>query len=165
MSSCIYPGSFDPFHKGHLDVVKNISMIFDKVYIAPIKNKNKAGRLKIEDRILLIEMSIKNLEFRDKIEIITFDEMLVNYCKKNKISTIVKGIRNVNDYVLENEMATAIRMIDDDVKTLFYPSDPIFQAISSSMVFDVINNNGDLTPFLPIEIVDTVKRKSEAKYE
>ncbi len=165
MASCIYPGSFDPFHKGHLDVLENISKIFDKVYIAPITNKHKSGRIDIDDRIEIIKIAIDSLPSKDKIEIITFEGMLVEYCKKNKISTIVKGVRNFNDYTLESEMATGIRMIDNDVLTLLYPSNPVYSAISSTMVYDVVKNKGDLTPFLPLEIIEIVKKKIGGFYE
>lgn len=159
MTSCIYPGSFDPIHKGHLDLLETAAKSFDKVYIAPITNKNKKHRLSIDDRIKLIEICISTLCCKNKIEIITFDGMLVDYCAKNNINTIIKGVRNVNDYTIEHEMASGIRLINNDIVTLFLPALDIYRPISSSIVFEIAKNNGDLKPFLPEKIVDIVREK------
>lgn len=159
MKSCIYPGSFDPIHKGHLDLLENAIKSFDKVYIAPLSNKNKKNRLEIEDRIQLIETCISNINVKDKIEIVTFDGMLIDYCVENNINTIIRGIRNTNDYVLEAERASAIRLVNKDILTVFLPASDIYQSISSSIVFEVIKNNGDLRPFLPENIINIIREK------
>ncbi len=159
MTSCIYAGSFDPIHFGHIDVIENATKIFDKVYIAPLFNKNKKGRFDIETRVLMIERCIENIKNKEKIEIVTFDKMLVDYCHENKISTILKGVRNTNDFILENDMANSIRLINDDVLTLLIPSSIKYSSISSTIVYDVLQNNGDLTPFIPNEIIEIIKEK------
>lgn len=159
MTSCIYPGSFDPIHKGHLDILERATKSFDKVYIAPISNIHKKNRLNIENRIKLIEICIKNIKYKDKIEIVNFDGMLVEYCVKNNINAIIKGVRNVNDYVAEHEMSSAIRLINNDITTFFLPSSDLYRSISSSIVYEIAKNNGNLKPFLPEEIIDIVKEK------
>lgn len=156
MKTCIYPGSFDPIHLGHIDIINRLCKIFDKVIIAPLQNKHKSGRFSIDDRIIFIEKSIKKLSNSDKIEIVYFEQMLVNYVYSEKIDVIIKGVRNTNDFILEKDMADSIRLINDDVETLFLPSTNKYNSISSTIVYDVILNNGDLKPFVPIEIIDDI---------
>lgn len=165
MTSCIYAGSFDPIHNGHIDVITNATKIFDKVYVAPLENKNKKGRFTIAQRSLFLNRCLDKLEYKDKIEVVTFDEMLVDYCYNNKINTILKGVRNINDFTLEQDMAGSIRLINDDVFTLFIPSSTKYQNISSTIVYDVLQNGGDLTPFIPIAIIDTIKEEFGGKNE
>lgn len=156
MKTCIYPGSFDPIHLGHIDIINRLCKIFDKVIISPLENKHKSGRFSIDDRISFIEKSIKRLPQADKIEIVYFDDMLVNFVHKSKIDVIVKGVRNTNDFILEKDMADSIRLINAEVETLFMPSTNKYNSISSTIVYDVILNKGDLKPFVPIEIVDDI---------
>ncbi len=159
MTSCIYAGSFDPIHLGHIDVIENLAKIFDKVYVAPLVNKNKKGRFDIADRIKFIEICMKNVQNNEKIEIITFEGLLADFVKEKGISTIVKGVRNTLDFELEKEMAQSIRMLDDDVKTLLLPSSLKYSSISSTIVYDLIQNNGNLEPFVPIEIIELIRKK------
>lgn len=158
MSSCIYPGSFDPVHLGHIDIINRATNIFDKVYVAPAINKNKKGRFSIENRISLIEKSIKSLPNYEKIEVVTFDDLLVDFCRKNNISTILKGVRNTNDFILEQDMANAIRFVYEDLETLFIPADTRLSCISSSMVMDVLLNNSTVEPLVPKEIAYDIQK-------
>ncbi len=165
MSSCIYPGSFDPIHNGHIDVIENLTLIFDKVYVAPLINKNKKGRFCVSDRILFIEKALVDLENYDKIEIVTFDGLLADFVVENKVNTIVKGLRNTMDFEMEKEMAHSIKLLDNNVQTLFFPATPKYSSISSTIVYDLIKNNGNLKSFLPKDIVEMVKQKTEGLYE
>ncbi len=165
MASCIYPGSFDPIHKGHIDVIENLAKIFDKVYVAALINKNKKGRFSTEDKLIFIKTSLCNIENFDKIEIISFDGLLADFVKENNINTIVKGIRNIIDFEMEKEMAHSIKLLDKNVQTLFFPSTPNVSSISSTIVMDLIKNDGNLEAFLPAEIIDLVNEKYRGTYE
>ncbi len=165
MTSCIYPGSFDPIHNGHIDVIENLAKIFDKVYVATLINKNKNGRFSTEDKLLFIEKAISNIDKVENIEVITFDGLLADFVKEKEIDTIVKGIRNTIDYEMEKEMALSIKLLDKDVQTLFLPASTKVSSISSTIVIDLIKNNGNLEEFVPIEIVDLIKEKYREIYE
>lgn len=159
MSTCIYPGSFDPIHLGHIDIIKRATKIFDRVIVSPSINKNKKGRFTLDERVEMINICLKDIENNEKIEVLTFDNMLVDFCKNNDINTILKGVRNINDFTLEQDMANAIKLINKDVETLLICSNTQLQSISSSIVLDVALNNGDLTPFVNEEIIFYIENK------
>lgn len=159
MSTCIYPGSFDPIHIGHIDIIKRATKIFDKVIISPSINKNKKGRFTLDERIEMINLCLEDIPSIEKIEIVTFENMLVDFCEKNNIDTILKGVRNINDFILEQDMLNAIKLINENVETLLICSNPALQSISSSIVIDVALNNGDLTPFVNEKIIFYIENK------
>ena len=102
MKIAIYPGSFDPITKGHLDILKNASGIFDKVIIAVARNGEKKGFLSTEERVELIKKSIEGL---DNVEVDDFEGLTIEYAKKRGAEILIRGLRAVSDFEYEMQLA------------------------------------------------------------
>ncbi len=141
----VFPGSFDPFTIGHLDVVKSALKLFDKLYIGIGYNMQKSGLFSIEERIDIINQSVSGL---DNIYVESFQGLTVSFCKKVEAEFIVRGLRTTTDFELERVIAQANSKMYPKVTTLFIPCDHEFSFVTSSVVRDVMVNGGDITPFM-----------------
>ena len=117
----IYPGSFDPITFGHLDIIQRSLNVVDTLIVAVSDNKSKNHFINIDDRLNLIEATIKNLPLEDqkKIAIEKFDNLLVHYVKAKKASVIIRGLRAVSDFEYEFLMTGMNRSIDNEIETIF----------------------------------------------
>ena len=156
MSKAIYPGSFDPITNGHLDIIKRTSKIYDKVIVGVLSNKNKKPLFTAEERVELIKKVTDKL---DNVEVDTFNGLLVDFAKNKDAKVIIKGLRTVADFEYEFQMALLNKALDSDIETMFMMTDTKYSYISSSMVKELAGFHGDLTGFLPYDIIETVKEK------
>ncbi|MBQ8459550.1 pantetheine-phosphate adenylyltransferase [bacterium] len=146
MKIAIYPGSFDPITKGHLDILKNASEIFDKVIIAVAHNGEKKGFLTTDERVMLIKQSIKDL---DNVEVDSFEGLTIEYAKKHGAKVLIRGLRAVSDFEYEMQLSQTNSALCDDIKTVFLTTKPKYNFISSSTIKEILNNNGDISKFVP----------------
>lgn len=146
MTIAIYPGSFDPITKGHLDVLKTGAEIFDKVIIAVSKNSEKNGFFSTEERVALIKESIVDLE---NVEIDYFEGLTVNYAKAKDAKVIIRGLRAVSDFEYEMQLSQANSALSSDIKTVFLITKPKYNFISSSTVKQIAEMGGDISKFVP----------------
>ena len=116
MRIAVYPGSFDPVTKGHLDIIKRASRTFDKVYVAILTNSSKTPMFSLEKRLEWLRRSTENIE---NVEIDSFSGLLVNYLNEKNSNIIIKGLRAVSDFEYEFQMALMNRKLNPDVETLF----------------------------------------------
>jgi pantetheine-phosphate adenylyltransferase len=162
----VYPGSFDPITLGHLDIILRACKICDKLIIAVGKNsyKKNTSLLTISKRIELIEKVVNDLDgnIRQKIEISSFDGLLVDFVKEKKSNLIIRGLRAFSDFDYEFNLAMINSKISNDVETIFLMANENKQFISSKFVKELLELNIDLSPFLPkIIIEDFLKLKGE----
>lgn len=146
MKIAIYPGSFDPITKGHLDILKNASGIFDKVIIAVARNGEKKGFLSTEERVELIKKSIEGL---DNVEVDAFEGLTIEYAKKRGAEILIRGLRAVSDFEYEMQLSQTNSALCDEIKTVFLTTKPIYNFISSSTIREILQNNGDISKFVP----------------
>ncbi len=146
MKIAIYPGSFDPITKGHLDILKNASGIFDKVIIAVARNGEKKGFLSTEERVELIKKSIEGL---DNVEVDAFEGLTIEYAKKRGAEILIRGLRAVSDFEYEMQLSQTNSALCDEIKTVFLTTKPKYNFISSSTIREIIQNNGDISKFVP----------------
>ena len=146
MKIAIYPGSFDPVTKGHLDILKNASEIFDKVIIAVAHNGDKKGFLTVEERVKLIKESIKDF---DNVEVDAFEGLTIEYAKKHGAEVLIRGLRAVSDFEYEMQLSQANSTLCKDIHTVFLITKPKYNFISSGTVKEILNNNGDISKFVP----------------
>lgn len=156
MKTAIYPGSFDPITKGHLDVLKTGSEIFDKVIIAVSTNHAKIGFLSIEERIELIKASIVDMP---NVEVDAFDGLTVEYAKKKGAKIILRGLRAVSDFEYEMQLSQTNSALSADIKTIFLTTRPKYNFISSSTVKDIALMGGDVSKFVPEVVNEYLKTK------
>ena len=149
MKIAVCPGSFDPITLGHLDIIERASELFDKVIVLVMSNSAKRCAFTVNERIELIKKCIKS----DNIEVDTYSGLLVDYAKKKKATAIVKGLRAVSDFDYEFQQALINKSLYPKVETVFLTAKGENMYLSSSMVKEVCSLDGDISPYVPKEIV------------
>ena len=152
----IYPGSFDPITFGHLDIIQRSLNVVDTLIVAVSDNKSKKHFINIDDRLNLIEATIKNLPLEDqeKIAIEKFDNLLVHYVKAKKASVIIRGLRAVSDFEYEFLMTGMNRSIDNEIETIFLMSSEKYHFISSRFIKEIHSLGGDISKSVPKPVLD-----------
>ena len=152
----IYPGSFDPITFGHLDIIQRSLNVVDTLIVAVSDNKSKNHFINIDDRLNLIEQTIKNLPIEDqkKIAIEKFDNLLVHYVKAKKASVIIRGLRAVSDFEYEFLMTGMNRSIDNEIETIFLMSSEKYHFISSRFIKEIHSLGGDISKSVPKPVLD-----------
>ena len=156
MKIAIYPGSFDPITKGHLDVLETSAGIFDKVIIAVARNSEKNGFLSVEERVNLIKESAKHLP---NIEVDSFEGLTIEYAKKRGAQILIRGLRAVSDFEYEMQLSQTNSVLANEIQTVFLITKPENSFISSSTVREILLNKGDISKFVPAEVNDFLKTK------
>ncbi len=151
----IYPGSFDPITLGHLDVLRDGAKMFDKVIIAVAENSAKTGMFSVEKRKELIKESVKDIP---NVEVDSFEGLTIEYAKKKGATILLRGLRAVSDFEYEMQLSQNNRALCEDIKTVFLITRPEYNFISSSAVKEILNNGGDVSKFVPSEIVGMLKK-------
>ena len=151
MKIAIYPGSFDPITKGHLDVLETSAGIFDKVIIAVAKNSEKNGFLSIEERVNLIKASVKHLP---NVEVDSFDGLTIEYAKKRGAQILIRGLRAVSDFEYEMQLSQTNSVLANEIQTVFLITKPENSFISSSTVREILLNKGDISKFVPAPVYE-----------
>ena len=150
MRIALFPGSFDPITNGHLDVVKRAVPLFDKIIIAVGTNANKKYMFTLEQRMAWIKETFKDQE---KVVVDSYQGLTVTYAKKNKAQFLLRGLRNPADFEFEKAVAQANQKMTPELETVFLLTNPEYAFISSSIVRDIIRNNGDYGLFVPEVVV------------
>ncbi|HMQ01299.1 MAG TPA: pantetheine-phosphate adenylyltransferase [Cyclobacteriaceae bacterium] len=146
----LFPGSFDPFTKGHEDIVLRGLQLFDEIVVAIGYNSGKSVRyFPVEKMMGLIE---KTFETYPNIKVITYSELTASLAKKYQAKYILRGLRNTTDFEYENSISQVNRYLNEDLETVFLITSPQFAAISSSIIREVHKYGGDVSTFLPYKI-------------
>ncbi len=153
MKRVVCPGSFDPITFGHLDIVERASSIFDEVVIAVMVNKTKQTLFTVEERI---EMTKEVTSKFPNVKVDSWSGLLVDYCKTNDISIIVKGLRAVTDFDYELQMSQ-INLQLQGVETLFLSTAPAHSFLSSSLVKEIASHGGDVSSYIPATLLERLK--------
>lgn len=147
--TCLFPGTFDPITKGHVDVIRRTVSLFDKLVIGVGINSSKQPMFSVEQRVQWIQDIFKD---DPRIEVQGYEGLTVEYCKKIDAHYILRGIRYISDFEYEKAIADMNRMLAPDIETIFLTCSPLYSTISSTLVRDVIRNGGDASMFMPDEI-------------
>ena len=142
----VFPGSFDPITKGHESIVKRAIPLFDKIIIAIGINAGKNSMFDLEQRKSWIKSTFKN---NPTIEVITYTGLTVDFCKAQDANFILRGLRSYSDFDYEHGIAQMNKSLISSVETVFLLAESKFSPISSTIVRDIIRNNGKVEQFLP----------------
>lgn len=151
---CVYPGSFDPVTKGHLDIIERAASVFDEVIVAVLHNPAKNGLFAVEKRLSMLSAVCAHLP---NVRVDSFDGLLVDYMRKADASVVVRGLRGVSDFESEFRMAQLNRQLSEKVETLFMTTAPEYANLSSSAVREIGMFGGDISPFVPACIMQEVE--------
>lgn len=147
----LFPGSFDPITLAHIDILNRALPLFDKVYVGIGLNSNKQSLLSAKEREEMLKNVFAN---NSKIEVITYEGLTVEICKKVNAQYMIRGIRSVSDFEYEKAISQMNHAMQPDIESIFVLSKPGFSAISSTIVRDILRNGGDITQFVPAEVAE-----------
>jgi pantetheine-phosphate adenylyltransferase len=152
----LIPGSFDPFHNGHLEIVERAALIFDEIVVAAIRNPQKSEALfDLEERREMIAEACAHVK---NVRIVSISTLLVNVARDVNATAIVKGLRAVSDFESELQMAQMNRSLSG-VETLFIPTSSSHSFIASRLLREVARYGGDVSPFVPPAVISRLKDK------
>ena len=130
----VYPGSFDPVTKGHLDILERASSMFDKVIIAVLKNNSKKSYMPTADRVELIRESVSGIKGLNNVEVDSFDGLTIDYARKVGAKFLIRGLRAVSDFEYEMQLSQTNQAIAPEIGTVFLITKPKYNFISSGIV-------------------------------
>lgn len=142
----LFPGSFDPFTAGHLNILKRALTMFDSVVVAVGVNQDKPGFYDNDTRVKIIEQAVRGLE---GVSVVKYDGLTIDLCRSLGIKHVVRGVRNMLDFETERSIADANRRLAPEIETIIIPTAQEFAHISSSAVRDILRHHGDTSLFVP----------------
>jgi pantetheine-phosphate adenylyltransferase len=157
----IYPGSFDPITRGHLDIIKRISSLFNKVIIGVFINSSKNQWFDIEERVSLIKRVLESEGIKNA-EVVKFSGLLVDYIEKENIDILVRGLRAVSDYEYELQINLVNKSLtNSNFETIFLTASRKYLYLSSSIVKEIALNKGNLQQFIPEVIIGDIEKRAD----
>ena len=146
----LFPGSFDPFTSGHLNILMRALTMFDEVVVAVGVNQDKRGFFRVDQRMDIISQAVRGIE---GVSVIQYDGLTVDICRQMGIRHIVRGVRNMTDFDNEQAIADANRHLAPEIETIIIPTSQDYSHISSSAVRDVVRHHGDTSQFIPAGVI------------
>ena len=156
----VYPGTFDPVTLGHIDIIQNAARLFDTVIVSAVKSSSKKMLFDIDERIDMLKESVKGIS---NVIVDSFEGLLVDYANSKKADTIIRGLRTVSDFEYEYQMALTNRKIGKDITTIFFMPNEKYSYISSTIVKEIAFLKGDLSPFVPANVLSHINSKTGKK--
>lgn len=160
MKIAVYPGSFDPVTFGHLDIIKRSAKMFDKLVVGVLANNSKTPLFSAEERVNMLWEATSHL---DNVEVMSFKGLLVDFVQETNASVVVRGLRAITDFEYELQMAQTNHVLKDDMDTIFLTTSLKYSYLSSSTVKEVARWGGDISEFVPPNVVEKVRDKYNDK--
>lgn len=152
----VYPGTFDPVTYGHLDVIKRVSSICDKVFVAVAGSRDKGPLFSIEERLDM--MKVAAAEYVN-VEVEAFDGLVVDYATSKSAKVVVRGLRMISDFEYEFQMALTNRKLNSDVETVFMMPNESYSYLSSKLIKEIAKIGADVSKFVPDNVEKKLKEK------
>ena len=156
MRTVIYPGSFDPFTNGHLDVVERAAKLFDRVIVAVAQNTDKQTLFTQAERKRQITTVLDDLP---NVEVTEFEGLLVEFAKAQKAEAIIRGLRAVSDFEFEFQLALMNRKLEEEIETIFMMPREAYTFLSSKLVKEIAQLGGDVSAFVPANVEQALQGK------
>lgn len=155
-SIAVCPGSFDPVTYGHLDIIRRGAKIFDRVYVAVLKNSSKKPLFSVEERMELLKEVVKPFP---NVTVESFNGLLVDYARSKNATTILRGLRAVSDFEYEMQITSMNRVLDENIETFFMMTNSQYAFLSSSIVKEVAKYNGNISDLVPPVVEEALRKK------
>lgn len=152
----IYPGTFDPVTNGHIDIIKRASKLFPELVVAVASSSAKKPFFSLDERIELLKKSLGNLQ---GVSVMGFDTLLIDFAKTQGAGIILRGLRAVNDFEYEFQLAGMNRKLSKDIETVFLTPSEHLLFISSSLVREIVSFGGDVSQFVPEPVLDALANR------
>ncbi|MDD9910650.1 MAG: pantetheine-phosphate adenylyltransferase [Ahrensia sp.] len=156
--TALYPGSFDPFTNGHLDILLQALAVADEVIIAIGVHAGKTGFFSFDERQSLIAQSLPE-ELQARVSVVSFDDLVVDAARRNGATLLLRGLRDGTDLDYEMQMAGMNGAMADDVQTVFLPASPETRPITATLVRQIAKMGGDISSFVPTQVQQAVAEK------
>lgn len=156
MVTALYPGSFDPVTRGHLDLVERALPLFDHLTVAVAINSRKQTTFTPDERVAMLR---EVLPEDPRLSVLTFTGLVVDFCRQQHIGAILRGVRTVSDFELEYQMALTNRHLAPGIETVFVMPSAQYSYVSSSLIREVVRNGGDVSSFLPPTVEQRLRER------
>lgn len=162
MRIAVYPGTFDPFHNGHLDIALRAAKLFDHLIIAVYEYPSKNALFTAEERVAMVRETIKGLS---NVEAEGFSGLAVEYAKQKNACVLVRGLRAISDFEFEFEIAHMNRNLDANLEAIFLMTSLPYSYLRSSVVKEIAQLGGSLEGLVPEHVAEELRRKRRASYQ
>ncbi|MDI1321014.1 MAG: pantetheine-phosphate adenylyltransferase [bacterium] len=160
MKRCIYPGTFDPFTNGHLDVLQRAAQLFTHVRVAVAIDSTKKALFTPEQRVALIRANLRGLP---NVDVVSFEGLLVEFARQQKSHAIIRGLRALSDFEFEFNMALMNRHLEPEIETIFVMPNESYSYTSSSLVKQIAKLGGDVRKFVPGNVARALRKTYATK--
>jgi pantetheine-phosphate adenylyltransferase len=159
MRTGVYPGTFDPITLGHMDIIRRGAKLVDRLVIGVTTNPSKSPMFTVDERVAMVRREVVGIG--GKIEVVTFDSLLMDFAERMGASIIVRGLRAVADFEYEYQMAGMNQQLNNRIETVFLMADVALQPIASRLVKEIAMYGGDIRRFVPPAVVPEVAARVE----
>ena len=159
----LYPGTFDPIHNGHTDIIGRAVKFLDKLVLGVAINAGKGPLFTLAERVAIVEEAIQPLRSQAEIVVQPYEGLTIQFARDVGAQVIVRGLRAVNDFEFEFQMTAMNQQLDRDVETVFLMADPRHQAIASKLVKEIAALGGDVTKFVSPSVKERLMEKVIAR--
>jgi pantetheine-phosphate adenylyltransferase len=157
----LYPGTFDPITKGHLDVIVRGMHIFDKIVVAVASNPSKRPLFSLEERIEMAGVVVENTPGMERVEVTGFDTLTVEFARGKGATSIIRGLRAVSDFEYELQVALTNRKLALDIESVFLMPSVEYIYLNSTIVKEVAKHGGDVKNFVTDYVMEKLREKIE----
>lgn len=160
----VYPGTFDPITRGHMDIVRRAAAVVDKLVVGVAKNAGKDPLFTLEERVALVDGDLAELRGNGRvIEVQAFDNLLIHFARDVGAGVIIRGLRAVSDFEYEFQMATMNARLDSGIETVFLTASERQQFVASRLVKEIARLGGDVSEFVSPRVAAELKRRVGGK--
>lgn len=158
MLKAVFPGSFDPPTNGHLDILERAYCLFDYIYVVISVNRQKKYLFSPEERLEMMRELVKD---KKNVEVVLWDQLIVDFAKKNDAKVLVRGVRALADFNYEFELSMMNKSLNPDIETIFLPTDPKYFVLRSSSIKELAALKGNISLMVPVIVEKALEGKRE----